>query len=166
MMAKNKKLKSFLRDAKVREILINTGGENTIAVLKELLNTGEDEKIAEKLNVKVSDVRAVLNKLHNEGLVFYERTRDENSGWYYYNWIVNIEKMEKWVDEKLNLNKKKYFELLAGSEKYFCPSCGIETLYEFENAMDLSFKCPSCNTQLDFLDEEKARKIFNVRKIN
>ncbi len=166
MMARRKNLTHFLKDAKVREILINTAGENTIAVLRELTKTGEDEKIAEKLNVRVSDVRSVLNKLHSEGLVFYERTRDENSGWYYYNWIVNLEKMEKWIEEKLNFNKKRYYELISGGEKYFCPNCGVETLYSFEDAMDLGFKCPSCNNSLDLLDEEKAKKIFKLNSIS
>ena len=163
-MAK-RKLTGFLKDPQVRKILIDTAGENTIAVLKELTKSGEDEKIADKLSVRVSDVRAVLNKLHNEGLVTYERRRDENTGWYYYNWIVNVEKMEKWIKEKLSMNKKRYFELISGGEKYFCPKCGLETVFSFEESMDLSFRCPSCNSQLDLLDEEKAKKLLNVKEL-
>ncbi len=157
-----KKIEKFLKNPEVRRVLVNTAGENTIAVLKELTKVGEDEKIAERLNVKVSDVRAVLNVLHSEGLVFYERSRDENSGWYYYNWIINIEKIEKWVESKLNERKKMFYQLISSGEKYFCTNCGIESLYDFEDAMDLNFKCPTCNSSMEFLDEKKAREIFKI----
>ena len=161
-----KKVNALLREAKVRELLINTAGENAIAVIRELVKHGSDEEIAKKLGVRVSDVRAVLNKLHEAGFVAYERTRDKETGWYYYNWILNLEKMKKWVEERLNMNKKKYLELISGGEKYFCPKCGIEVVYSFEEAMDISFKCPNCNSTLELLDEEAAQRLLQIEKLS
>ena len=154
---------SLLSSHEVRSLLISTAGENAIAVLRELANHGEDEKIANNLGVKVSDVRAVLNKLHSEGFVFYERTRDEKSGWYYYDWTIDLEKMKHWVEEKLNYKRKLFFELSSGGERYFCSKCGLESIYSFEEAMDFSFKCPSCNSSLELLDEEKLKKLLNLK---
>lgn len=158
------KILNLLKEKGVRQILVNTAGENTIAVLRELPITGTDEKIAEKLKIKVSDVRSVLNKLHTESLVFYERSRDEETGWYYYNWIINIEKMESWIQEQKDENEKKITSLVENGERYFCNGCGVENIYEVANAMDFQFKCPKCEKSLEYLNEEIARKLFNIEK--
>lgn len=151
----------MLKRPAVRKLLIDTGGENAMEIIRLLTQYGEDEKIAEKLNVKVSDVRSVLNKFHNEGIVGYERTKDEETGWYYYNWKLNMEKLNSWIQEKMNANREFILAKMQEGEHYFCPKCNdITMLMKFEEATDYNFKCPKCNTVMELLDEEKARKLI------
>ena len=88
---------SFLVDDAIRKELINSAGENAIDILKLLKNETEDEKIAEKLKLKVSDVRSVLNKLNALGITFYNRTKNEDTGWFYYNWSIDKGKFREWI---------------------------------------------------------------------
>ena len=142
-----------LKNPSARKLLIDLGGENTLAVIKALKVATEDEEIADMLGLRVSDVRAVLNKLNEAGFAYYERTKDEESGWYYYHWKIDKDKLKTWVEEKLFHEAQKYRNLIMEGEYYFCPKCGLETVVKFEDAMDMNFKCPRCETPLELLDE-------------
>ncbi|MEM4195328.1 MAG: hypothetical protein QXY05_03390 [Candidatus Anstonellales archaeon] len=151
----------MLKRPDIRKLFIDVGGENAMEIVRLLTQYGEDEKIAEKLNVKVSDVRSVLNKFHNEGIVEYERTKDEETGWYYYNWKLNMERLNKWIEEKMNANREFVLAKMREGEHYFCPRCNdIGMLMKFEEAADYNFKCPKCSTAMELLDEEKMEKLI------
>ncbi|GEM_PF-1923112 len=150
----------MLKKPNVRKLFIDAGGENAMEVIRLLTEYGEDEKIAEKLNVKVSDVRSVLNKFHNEGIVSYERTKDEETGWYYYNWRLNAERLGRWVEERMKGDMEFVLAKMHEGEHYFCPRCNdIEMLMKFGEAVDYNFKCPKCGTVMELLDEEKVGKL-------
>ncbi len=141
----------------VRQTLIDVGGENALAIIKHFDRSLSDEDIAKRLKLKISDVRAALNILHNEGLVMYTRYKDNETGWYSYSWWLNKEKIFKWVDEK---TKKFGFSSGSnGSEHYVCPLCGITTIVGFENAVDKNFRCDICGKPLEFLNEELMQKL-------
>lgn len=73
-------------------------GEDVIDVLSFLLdNKAEltDEEMANKLNVKVNEVRKKLYALADHGLVSYRRTRDKESGWYVYFWKANVDQINE-----------------------------------------------------------------------
>ena len=130
-------LAEMLMDEKLRKLLVEIGGENTLPVLSLLENEPlTDEKLAEMLNVRVNDVRAVLNKLHPHGIVMYERTRNED-GWYYYTWTLKKNKVLKILSELSQQDK---------SDDFYCPTC--EVYYNFDEAYDNNFMCPECGTSL------------------
>ncbi len=162
-MAKSKavdELRDLLSDNKVRRALIETAGENAIAVIEALNKASQDEDIAKLLSLRVSDVRSVLNRLNEEGFTYYERTKDEETGWYSYFWTLDINKFKEWIKKKL-LSKYERLRLMANEgEYYFCPHCGVDVVYSFEEAMDINFKCPKCNETLDLLEEEKVLKMM------
>ncbi|MEW6329636.1 MAG: hypothetical protein AB1468_06010, partial [Candidatus Micrarchaeota archaeon] len=64
----------LLLNKHAREFLVQAAGENALCVMREITRPMSDERLAESCGLKVSDVRAVLNKLHNYGVVDYERT--------------------------------------------------------------------------------------------
>ncbi|MGB9719355.1 MAG: hypothetical protein ACPL06_02040 [Candidatus Anstonellales archaeon] len=151
----------ILKKPEVRKLFIDAGGENAMEIVRLLTQYGEDEKIAEKLSVKVSDVRSVLNKFHNEGIVSYERTKDEETGWYYYNWKLNMERLNSWIQERMNASREFVLAKMHEGEYYFCPKCNdIAMLMKFEDAADYNFKCPKCSTTMELLDEEKVDKLI------
>lgn len=150
----------ILGDACVRQNLIEIGGENALAIVRNFYGNCSDEELAKKLKIKISDVRATLNKLHNEGLVNYIREKDSETGWYSYSWSLNHGRMEKWANsQSMNINPHNS----EGIDYYFCPSCGASSVTNFESAADIEFRCESCNRMLEFLDEKKMLQLYERR---
>jgi transcription initiation factor TFIIE subunit alpha len=148
----------------IRQTLVDLGGENAIAIVKSFDRSMSDEELSKKLKLKISDVRATLNRLHNEGLVVYERDKDSETGWYSYSWYLNKERMEKWALEQLGRIGNDGHD---GRDYYFCPSCGKATMFSFEDALEKNFRCEICNSQLEFVDEEKKEEFgltMQIRK--
>ena len=84
---------AVLASAVARQQLIEMGGENTIDIIREFDRDMSDEELARKTGIKASDVRVVLNRLHNHGLFSYTRVRDKDSGWYSYIWKMSENKL-------------------------------------------------------------------------
>jgi transcription factor E len=141
----------------IRELLVDVGGENAIAIIRNFEKSTSDEDIAKNLKIKISDVRASLNKLNNEGFVLYNRYKDSETGWYSYSWYLDKIRMERWAEG----HTKKFEGANHGSneEFYVCPFCGVSTILGFEAATDKGFKCDICNKPLEFLDEEKMQRL-------
>lgn len=154
----NPELITLLGDPKVRQLLIDAGGEHTLEVVMAFSRELSDDDLAKKLKIKISDVRATLNKLHNIGVVQYNRYKDAETGWFSYFWSLNMEKTRSWVSEQLARDSAPTD--ISSSEYYFCPKCGSESIYEFAAASDYSFRCPLCNRALEFMDEDAARDLF------
>ncbi len=157
------RIAGILADASVRQNLIEIGGENALAIVRNFYGNHSDEELAKKLKIKISDVRATLNKLHNEGLVNYIREKDSETGWYSYSWSLNQDRMEKWA-----LHQSTRLSALAGdgaSEHYFCPSCGASSITDFESASNASFKCERCNRMLEFIDEKKMLELHEKNRL-
>lgn len=156
-----KRITGILGDAFIRQSLIEVGGENALAIVRNFYGNHSDEELAKKLKIKISDVRATLNKLHNEGLVNYARAKDSETGWYSYSWTLNHNRMEKWAT---NQASKLTGESHGEGERYYCPSCGASTITGFEDAMSGDFRCTHCNRMLEFLDASKMAEIFERRR--
>jgi transcription factor E len=157
-----KQVTTILGDAAVRQMLIDIGGENALAIIRNFYSNHSDEELAKKLKIKISDVRATLNKLHNEGLVNYMREKDSETGWYSYSWSLNQERMQKWADTTTD----KLHSICDGNggEYYFCPSCGMSSIIDFESASNWEFRCERCNRMLEFIDETKMSELMeNMR---
>ncbi len=144
----------FLKRKPVKERLC-TVAANAIDVLKQLAKTTDDETIANKLKCKVSDVRSTLNKLHELGVVSYNKTKNQQNGWYTYSWFVNPHKFEEWLNEEYHKLERL---LREGGEYYVCPVCGATSVYDFSKAYENNFKCPVCQEQLDYLTEDFLKK--------
>ncbi len=109
---------------------------------------------------KISDVRATLNKLHNEGLVNYLREKNNETGWYSYSWAINVARVERWANAALSNS-------IVGSETgeyYFCDDCGISSIINFESAMDMNFKCERCEKSLEHIDQNKISELYQKKK--
>ena len=154
----NPELLTLLGDARIRQFLIDAGGEHTLEIVKAFSKELSDDDLAKKLKIKISDVRATLNKLHNIGVVQYNRYKDSETGWFSYFWSLNMEKTKGWVDEQML--KDSAPSDISSSEYYYCPKCGTESIYEFAAASDYSFRCPLCNRALEFVDEDAAKDLF------
>ena len=142
---------TILSNADVRQQLIEMGGENTINIIREFDANMTDEELARKTSMKASDVRVVLNRLHNLGLFAYTRMRDKDSGWYSYIWTLNEGKLKEFSDD---IGKDKPDETINADdgERYCCHVCSENKIIDFETAMNLQFKCNSCGNSLSFFE--------------
>jgi transcription initiation factor TFIIE subunit alpha len=140
----------ILSDKFIQEFLVENFGENAVKVLKVMNGEMSDEEIAAKSKIKITEVRAILNKLSFMRLVEYSKTRDDNTGWYSYYWRPALsrikEVMEKITEEKI----RKLEEQLDDTKVYsfYCPKCSSENKLDFDLASAVNFKCPNCNNDL------------------
>ncbi|MFH2101088.1 MAG: hypothetical protein ABII71_03300 [Candidatus Micrarchaeota archaeon] len=155
------KVNVILSDSAVRQMLIDLGGENALTIIKNFYGNLSDEELAKKLKLKISDVRATLNRLHSEGIVNYVREKDHETGWYSYSWSLNRNKMERWVN-----NQADRFSLIKDDnmEYYFCTACGVPSVVDFESASDSSFKCSRCNKSLEYVDDKWTEQLNEILK--
>lgn len=147
--------KVLLKDAMMRRWLINSVGEHAIHVIQEFEKEMSDEDIAKKSEIRPSDVRVVLNKMHSYGLATYSRNKDKKSGWYSYVWVLHEDRAK----ELYETMKKKFEEVKAvakkeGDEYYYCVVGGKKEIYNFEQAMELNFKCPNTGQSMKFLEQK------------
>ncbi|MEM3863755.1 MAG: transcription factor, partial [Metallosphaera sp.] len=104
-------------DQLMKDIARELLGDEVIDVLSFLLeNRAEltDEDMANKLNVKVNEIRKKLYALSEHGLVSYRRTRDKETGWYVYYWKANIDQ----INELLLSRKREILNKLRARLEY------------------------------------------------
>ncbi|VVB66758.1 Transcription factor E [Candidatus Gugararchaeum adminiculabundum] len=155
--AKSKKLK--IEDKYLNIFLTQIGGERAIQIVQEFAAPASDEDIAKRCKLKVSEVRAVLNKLHNYGIAVYERSRDESSGWYSYVWKMDMAHASKIAEARVKEDfsvESTQSSIEQGCQFYHCKDCGnASPKIPFETAMDYSFKCPQCGNGLAFYEKKE-----------
>ncbi len=156
----SRRVKAFLSNTAVTEFMLSLAGENAGKVLGTMEGTMSDEEIARTAKLKVSDVRSVLNKLHGHRIAVYERTRDKDTGWYYYKWSLNADAIAELLDEKKKGDREEAARLAAeGAYSFYtCGKCTQEK-YQFETALDYLFKCPQCGSALDYVDAKAAASL-------
>jgi len=157
-MKKSKMLELSL----TREFLENIAGKEAIKLVDFCKNKNKgftDEEVAKKLNVKITEVRAILNRLHYRGVACYQKTKNEQTGWYSYTWEIKPKRiaeliLESQTEEIDKLEKKVDFE-----KDYVFFSCKERCdNVPFEVAVQYQFKCPRCGEKLNSIDNKKRLK--------
>ena len=149
-----------------RLVVEEIAGKEGVDVATVLVNADEttDEEIATKTDLKLNVVRRILYKLHDNHLASYRRIRDTDTGWFLYYWRIDPNKAQALVNRKkrlvLNLLEQR-LEHESNNDLYACVNRDSSPV-PFEEAMNLSFRCPVCNQQLEYVDN--ARAISFLRK--
>lgn len=112
--------------------------------------------IAKKLKLTINQVRNILYKLSDAGLVSFTRKKDKRKGWYTYFWTLNIEKSL----ELLATNIKKEVDGLRNQRRnretrrfYFCNTCKTEV--NEETALLNNFTCLECGEVYSLQTDQK-----------
>jgi len=101
--------------------------------------------LAKKMNLTINQVRNILYKLSNFGLVSFIRKKDKRKGWYTYFWTLETRKALELLEKNLSKEIEDMQTRLKNRETrrfYMCPVCKIET--GEETALNNSFACPEC----------------------
>ncbi len=139
------------------------GGEEAQIVVKALQKKKEatDEELEEMTEIRVNTIRKVLYSLYEMGLADFKRIRDKESGWYYYYWHLETQKLPELIrNRKLKMLeelKKKREEI--PSRYYWCGKEGHPKM-PFDEAFEYEFRCPYCGKiMMEYSNEEKLKEI-------
>jgi len=144
---------AVLADAAARQRLIEIGGENTINIIREFDVDMSDDELAKKTGIKPSEVRVVLNRLHNRGVFAYTRVRDKDSGWYSYIWKMDEERLKDVGGAMMNMETTQ----IMSRDGYGCVCCNQQKMMDFSEAVDARFRCNKCGSCLEFFDSKQHR---------
>jgi len=120
--------------------------------------------IAKKLKLTINQVRNILYKLANFGLVSFTRKKDKRKGWYTYFWTLNIERALELMDKRLEKEISDLNQILKSRETkrfYVCKTC--KTDVSEETALLHNFTCQECGEVYELADN---KKIINDLKNN
>jgi transcription initiation factor TFIIE subunit alpha len=140
----NGKLKS--KNLETNSVLLETVGEEGLDVVQCLLDKEEtDEKISEQTGLRLNTVRKILYRLYDYRLASYVRTKDKEIGWYTYTWKLRKKHILSELHERLEFERDHVF--------FSCSSDAMK--YSFDTATDTGFRCPTCNSALEYVDNQK-----------
>ena len=141
------------------EYVKNVGGRKGRGIVDAIGDGATDEHIEKRTNYKMTEIRSLLNRLQDAGVVEYSRVKNMQSGWFTYTWRVNRTRATANYMTQL---RRKYGELLRaretlnGAQIYKCPR-GCAKI-PFEEALEAAFRCPKCERKMRSVDASKERR--------
>ncbi|MBR9707195.1 MAG: hypothetical protein GOV15_02045 [Candidatus Diapherotrites archaeon] len=157
----------LLKRPLIQGFISTFGGHNAVELIEQMLlleHGAVDEVFAEKLNLRVTEIRTLLNRLHYRGLVEYTRTRDEEIGWYTYKWFAKPGNLMDLLEEKVAEELSNAKEKMTLDDNYMMFNCTNNcNEMPFEIAAEYSFRCPDCANEMQTVDKEveaKKRKAY------
>jgi len=147
-------------------------GEDAVRIVETLQGVNEitDIEIADKTQIRLNMVRKALYRLYDHSLVALRQSRDKETGWFIFNWRLQLDQLEGFIlNQKRRVLEKLEIRLEyeKSHEFYTCQTPGCKRI-PFEEAFELLFKCPSCNKPMmhfnnSWLVEILTRKIEQIK---
>jgi len=115
--------------------------------------------IAKKLGITINQLRNILYKLSDEGIVSSVRKKDKRKGWYTYFWRIEILRSLGFLKHALEKKINQMNHQIESREKknfYICKRCNVE--FNEENALLRDFTCSECGEVFVMKDNTKLLK--------
>ncbi|MBU2477331.1 hypothetical protein KKG83_07735 [Candidatus Micrarchaeota archaeon] len=149
-----------------RDFINTTGGKDAISLIKACKSKKgriNDEEIAEKTGLKITEVRTILNRLHYRGIACYDKKKNNKTGWFSYTWEIKEKRIAELIIEQQSEEIKKLEKKLEFETDYAFFSCKqICESVPFEVAAEYQFKCPGCGKQMELVNNKK--RVKNIKK--
>lgn len=146
----------LLGNMHVRNLLTEIAGEKALKVVGELTEPMSDEDLAVSAKTKISEVRAIMNKLHSARIASYSRTRNDE-GWYTYTWDLCADRAHQLVAQRGAAKKDAAMSAKQDPLDYYvCPNC-VEhggKKFVFDRAVEIEFRCPECAEMLKYVEKK------------
>jgi transcription initiation factor TFIIE subunit alpha len=114
----------MVTDVAVRGYLKNLVGEDGLEMVgRASINELTDEKIAEETDANLNTVRRTLYILYENRLANYRRERDKDSGWLTYLWKVDLNEVERNVEEEAQKLVRRLETRLDFEAQNVCYTC-------------------------------------------
>lgn len=160
-------MQTFIDDETLNKVAQVFGSDDAVKVIDILREVEEitDDEIANKTGIRLNFVRKILYKLYDHSLVALRRSRDESTGWFIFHWRLQPDQLEGFIQNQ----KRRILEKLEtrlryekNHDFYYCYTPGCKRI-PFEEAMELVFKCPTCNKPLMHFDNGKLVEALDIR---
>jgi transcription initiation factor TFIIE subunit alpha len=147
-----------LLDLRITTEYLKSIGKDAKKVLKVFTKKNGilDEVIANETNLKITQIRTILNQLHYYGIVNYDKTRNQESGWFTYTWHMDAQKLKSLLLEHYSEKMEKMIKQteLESERDFFTCKKGCTKLV-FEIAAEYNFQCPECGGKTFVVDNSK-----------
>ena len=152
-----------------KEFLASVAGDYAVDLVKiceKKRKPVTDEEIEKKLKIKITEIRATLNRLHYRGIANYQKKRNNKTGWYSYTWEINTDRIaelivEKQIEELKRIEKKIEYE---GTYSFFTCSKKCNN-FPFEIGAEYHFRCPECGNKMQAINNKKNIKNLEKQKL-
>jgi len=160
-------MQAFIDDETLNKVAQVFGSDDAVKVIDILREAEEitDDEIANKTGIRLNFVRKILYKLYDHSLVALRRSRDESTGWFIFHWRLQPDQLEGFIQNQ----KKRILEKLEtrlryekNHDFYYCHTPGCKRV-PFEEAMEIIFRCPTCNKPLMHYDNGKLVEALNTK---
>jgi transcription initiation factor TFIIE subunit alpha len=157
----------FVDDKTLNKVAETFGSEEAVQIIDILKGANEitDDEIAFQTGIRLNSVRKILYKLYDHSLVALRRSRDENTGWFVFHWRLQPDQLEGFITNQ----KRRVLEKLENRleheknhEFYYCHTTGCRQI-PFEEAVELVFRCPTCNKPMMHFDNKTIIEVLNVK---
>jgi len=158
---------AFVDDKTLQKVAKAFGGEEAVQIVNVLKQTGEttDDEIAAQTEIRLNTVRKILYKLYDHSLVGLRRSRDKNTGWFIFHWRLQLDQLAGFILNQKRRVLEKLETRLAyerNHDFYYCSTEGCKRV-TFEEAMELVFRCPTCNKLLMHFDNTELENALEKR---
>ncbi len=152
---------------KIADSLSEFVGEDVAAVIRELYGKPDysEFKLAEALGRELNATRNLLYKLHSLNLASFTKKKDNKIGWYIYYWTFHEDRVDLFLlnEKKRQINALTERVAVEGDDDFYACANKCAKL-DFDNAFELSFRCPECGELLG-QESNKARSISSAVEI-
>ncbi|NIP66906.1 transcription factor [Candidatus Bathyarchaeota archaeon] len=158
---------SFVDDDTMTKVAEALGEEGAVQILDILRNASEitDDEIANKTEIRLNLVRKILYKLYDRSLVGLRRSRDKETGWFIFHWRLQPGQFEGFItNQKRHILEKLESRLQYEKDHdfYYCNTPGCRRV-PFEEAMEIVFRCPTCNKPLKHYENGKIIHVLTEK---
>jgi len=164
---------SFVDDDTITKVAEVLGEEEAVQIVDILRKSSEitDDQIANKTGIRLNAVRKILYRLYDHSLVGLRRSRDQETGWFIFHWRLQPDQFEGFITNQKRHALEKLqarLEYEKDHDFYYCYTPGCRRV-PFEDAMELVFRCPTCNKPLRHYENGKiihvlAGKVGRLRE--
>ena len=143
-------------DKTLQKVAEAFGGEEAVQIVNVLRGVEEttDDEIAVQTEIRLNTVRKILYKLYDHSLVGLRRSRDKTTGWFIFHWRLQLDQLAGFIMNQKRRVLEKLETRLTYEQDHDFYSCFTESCKRipFEEAMELVFRCPTCNKLLMHFD--------------
>lgn len=143
----------------LKDIIGKLSGKNSVELADILYNKKNVNEffIAKKLNLTIHQIRRVLYRLSDFGLVSFIKKKDKRKGWYTYFWTLNIKRSLKVLHKELDEEISQLEHQLKSRQMkrfYICKTCAKEV--NEETALLHDFVCKECGSVYSLSENKKT----------
>lgn len=133
-------------------------GKRAKEIIKVLATPQTDDLVAEKLDIKINEVRRMLNMLNTYGVARYNVNKDSR-GWLTFKWYIDANKLGEMRNDVSAKSGAGAYKIPESCNDFFlCAKCYDEqkTIFPFETAFEMNFRCDDCGSAMKRVDKEEV----------